>query len=120
ASESPLDLPRMAQDSLAKLEASISNLAELWDSEILPQVQRHIDFLERTNLETLSPIEIIEQLDATLICMEDFWDLHFRTVDPELLALSQFEDLCHDLFDEEMQFSAHRLLQGFDNLTRQA
>jgi pyruvate,water dikinase len=87
---------------------------------MLPQVQRHIDFLERTNLEMLSPSEMVNHLDATLTCAEQFWDLHFRTVNPELLAISQFEDLCHDLFDEEAPFSAYRLLQGFDNLTMQA
>ena len=58
--------------------------------------------------------ELVAQLERTIARSERVWELHFRIGWPMVVALSVFDDLWHDLFND-MGTQRYRLLQGLDN-----
>jgi phosphohistidine swiveling domain-containing protein len=105
----------LGRSSEQKLGAAIARLAERWQTEQLPEIQRNLDNWRSYDLHGAALDELIQHFDTTVACNDRTWEIHFQIAIPMLLAMSMFSDMYSDLFGEHTVLEAFRLLQGFDN-----
>ncbi len=101
----------------AAMQKAMSNLAERWDTEWLPEIKAFLDHWDTYDLGSASMPDLLAHLKDTLEKKKRLAEIHFLTVLPVYVAMGLFDDLYHDLFEDEGAFDAYRLLQGFDNKT---
>ncbi|RPJ58418.1 MAG: hypothetical protein EHM24_28730, partial [Acidobacteria bacterium] len=109
-----------AQQSEARMDAAMASLGARWDGEWLPEIQSHLAWWDAVDLGTASTPALLAHLEETRRRLLRMWELHFRIVLPTYVAMSQFDDLHHDLFADRGAFASYRLLQGFENKTLEA
>jgi phosphohistidine swiveling domain-containing protein len=99
-----------------KAEAAIGRIMpvqlERWNTELLPEIQQHIEALKQIELENASPESLRVYVDEAVERSRRIWEIHFLAVLPSLPPVSIFEDMYRDLFDGETAFDAYKLLQG--------
>jgi pyruvate,water dikinase len=100
--------------------AAIARLAELWNAEFLPEIERHFAAWEAFDLHGASLAALLNHLDESITRARRLWEIHHVIGDPALFAMSMFDDLYRDLFGAEHAADGYRLLQGFSNLTIEA
>ncbi len=105
---------RRAQD---KMMAAMGRLGEMWEDELLPEIKEHLDHLAALGMAGVSMPELVEDLEGAIACSRRLGQLHFLTVLPTYLAMSEFDELYRDLFPSEGAFGSYRLLGGFSNKT---
>lgn len=105
----------MTKKYLEQFDPIVARLADYWDNDLLPEVQRHLADWERFDLPGATPAQLLAHYEQTLKRIERLGELHFLIGFPFLLAMSRFDELYQDLFGDEDRFGAFRLLQGFDN-----
>lgn len=106
-----------ARKYLGKINPVIARLGEYWDEELLPEVKEHLCYWEDFDLSRATGADLLAHLEETVDRMRRAGEIHFLIGFPMLLAMSLFEDLYRELFDDENALDAYRLLQGFDNKT---
>lgn len=65
----------------------------------------------------MSPAELADHLRETWRRSGRLWELHFLTVLPTYLAISEFDELYRDLFPGDEAFASYSLLKGRPNKT---
>jgi rifampicin phosphotransferase len=100
-----------------KLQAVEFRLQELWDTEWLPKLQSLSEAWDEFDLPGASMDELLNHLDESEQRYRALWDVHFQITPPVYHAMGQFDELYHDLFDQDDVFAATKLLQGFPNKT---
>lgn len=99
------------------VQKAMSNLAERWDTEWLPEIKGLLHHWDTYDLGGASLTDLLAHLEDTLEKQGRLAGIHFLTVIPAYVAMGLFDDLYHDLFGDGGAFDAYRLLQGFDNKT---
>jgi pyruvate,water dikinase len=102
------------------IEIAMSRLDTDWREAFLPEIEQHLADWAAWDLHGASLPELLGYLDETVIKAKRLWTVHFLAWLPAMTAISQFEDLCHELFGEKDAFDPYRLLLGFDNKTLEA
>jgi pyruvate,water dikinase len=102
------------------LEAARSVFGKRWRCEWLPEAQGHLAYWRTFDLAAATLPALAVHWDETLTRIRRLYVLQFIVTIPFLTAISLFEDFYGDLFEPATILEAHRLLQGFDNLTLQA
>jgi pyruvate,water dikinase len=97
------------------LDAAADEVGGLWGREILPEVRRHVAFLDRFDLRGATDAALRVHLQDTWQRMKVIWKLHFDIGYPYMVAISRFDDTYRELFGDAEPLASFRLLQGFDN-----
>ncbi len=111
------ELAARAEAGLRRAEAAALRLDELWHNEFLPEIKAHLAYWDSFDLRGATLPALLTHLDDSLKRAERLWEIHFLM--PMALARNQFAELYTDLFGQENALEAHRLVQGFDNLSLQ-
>jgi len=114
---SPEEADARLQRSEEKTMRDIERLAERWDEETLPEVRQHLDWWDSFDLEGASLDALIDHFDETWRRGIRCWELHFLTIVPAYVALSEFEELYRQLFGEASALDPWKALQGTENKT---
>jgi phosphohistidine swiveling domain-containing protein len=113
----PGEMEAQAARTQARVGAVMARLDELWATEWLPEVQRHLAAWEAFDLPGAALPALLAHLEDTIARHRRIWEIHGRVNTPALMALAAFDDLYQHLFGGEDTLKALRLLQGFDNKT---
>jgi hypothetical protein len=95
----------------------MARLDELWATEWLPEVQRHLAAYSAFDLQGATLPALLAHLEEIIARYRRIWEIHFQVNAPSLTAMAAFDDLHQRLFGGESALSSYRLLQGFDNQT---
>ena len=106
---------RMAQRYLAHLNPVMERLAEYWENDWLPEVQRYLTAWESFDLDGAGLPRLLAHLEESVGWIRRVWEIHGRLMFPAYLAISRFEELYGEHFNEAEPLAAFRLLQGLDN-----
>ena len=113
----PEDMGEAMGKAEETLNGYVDRLDEVWKGEWLPEIQAHLEFWDAFDLQGANMDGLTAHLDETFERTARLWEIHFQTVFPVYVAISQFDDLYRDLFESEGAFDAYSLLQGFPNET---
>jgi pyruvate,water dikinase len=111
----PQELEVLNERSQETFDSAIDRLSDIWQIEVLPEVQQYLTEWEAFDLPGASMPELVAHLEKTIVRSARVWEVHFRIGWPMVVALSAFDDLWHDLFSETKALEQYRLLQGLDN-----
>jgi pyruvate,water dikinase len=111
----PHELDAMNERSQEAFNTASFRLEEIWHTEVLPEVQRYLADWEAFDLRAATRTQLTAHLEQTIARSERVWALHFLVCWPMLVAMSAFDDFCHDLFSDGDALEKDRLLQGLDN-----
>ena len=108
-----------AQGALAEaaIRSVLGRLESLWSDEILPEIRAHLVFWDTFDLQTATRRRLVAHLDQTWARLRRIWELHFVTVLPAYLAMSEFDELYRGLFPDAGPLDSYRLLEGLPNMT---
>ncbi|MEZ4727499.1 MAG: PEP-utilizing enzyme [Caldilineaceae bacterium] len=113
----PAEMEERGKAAEAKIGNAMAHLGELWQTEWLPEIKRHLVFWEAVDLPQATMPALLDHLEETIDRTVRLWDIHNRILLPMALAMSLFDDFYQDLFDEATPFGAYQLLEGFTNKT---
>ncbi len=99
------------------VRATLGRLDELWTEQILPEVREHLGFWDSFDLAGATRAALADHLAETWTRLARVWELHFQTVLPAYLAISEFDELYRGLFPDAGGLDSYRLLEGLPNLT---
>jgi phosphohistidine swiveling domain-containing protein len=114
------EVPADEQHVPAPLHAAMFSLATDWATRWLPEVKTHLGYWEQLELSGSTLPILVAVLEETIERTKRLWEIHFKIVQPALVAMSMFEELYGELFGADMAPEARRLLQGFGNQTLDA
>lgn len=106
---------RMSKQQLQILDPILERLEPYWQDDILPEIRQHLAYFESCNLRGLSLEQLRAYFSEGLQRAERLGELHLLATLPAMTAMSLFEELYCELFEEAAPLDAMRLLQGFDN-----
>lgn len=116
-SGTPDEMAAQGARAEAAVRAAIGRLDELWSEQILPEVREHLGFWDSFDLEGATRHALAAHVAETWEHLLRVWELHFETVIPAYLAVSEFDELYRGLFPQAGALDAYRLLGGLPNLT---
>ncbi len=102
---------------MSDLAAALERLDEIWSDEILPEVREHLGFWDSFDLEGATRVAFAAHVEETWARLLRVWELHFVTVLPVYLAISEFDELYRGLFPDAGPLDSYRLLEGLPNMT---
>jgi len=106
----------MTKQQLDKLNPILARFDVFWQDELLPEIKQHLAYFESCDLRGLSLAQLRAHFAESLRRVERMGGaLHMLAGVPAIFAMSQFEELYCDLFEDATPLDALRLLQGFDN-----
>ncbi len=105
----------MEKQQLARLNPILARLDTYWQDELLPEIKQHLAYFESCDRRGLSLELLRAHFAEGLRRAERLGELHLRATLPAMFAVSQFEELYRELFEDATPLEALRLLQGFDN-----
>jgi phosphohistidine swiveling domain-containing protein len=111
----PHELDAMNERSQEAFNTASFRMEEIWHTEVLPEVQRYLADWAAFDLRAATRTQLTAHLEQTIARSERVWALHFLVCWPMLVAMSAFDDFCHDLFSDGDALEKDRLLQGLDN-----
>ena len=108
-----------AQGALAEaaIRGALGSLDELWSGTVLPEIRAHLVFWDSFDLERATRARFVAHLNETWVRLRRVWELHFVTVLPAYLAMSEFDELYRGLFPDAGPLDSYRLLEGLPNMT---
>ena len=108
-----------AQGALAEaaIRDALGRLDELWNDKVLPEIREHLGFWESFDLEAATREALGAHVQETWTRLRRVWELHFVTVLPSYLAISEFDEMYRGLFPESGPLDSYRLLEGLPNMT---
>ena len=113
----PEEMAALGQRAEQAIQGVVGRLGELWDDEVLPEVCEHLDAWESFDLVGASRAELVAHLDDTWARLQRVWELHFVTVLPVYLAISEWDELYRGLFPDSGPLDSYKLLEGMPNMT---
>ena len=113
----PEQMEAQGKQAEEKIHAAMTQFNERWETEYLPEVQRHLAMCAQFDLRGATTTQLLDHFDRVLAGTYRVWDIHFLMAIMFILPQSLFSELCTDLFGDEGAFAAFDLLQGFDNKT---
>lgn len=113
----PEELAARVRSFREKVSAAAFRLAELWEEEWRPELERHWAFWAAFDLAGADLPALLAHLEETLVRGARLYEIHYLLGSPMWFAIDEFETCYCDLFPGTTPLDAHRLLQGFDNKT---
>src|SRR4029434_1635715 len=98
-----------------RLNDAVGRLSELWETEYLPEIKRHLQHWEAIDPARSTPLQLVNELDASLERTRRLYEIHFLIWFPFMAAISMFDDFYREVIGLNSEFDAYRLLQGFLN-----
>jgi pyruvate,water dikinase len=95
----------------------IAQLGSIWQNAFLPEIKEYLTTWKAFDLQAIPLPVLLSHLTETLARSKRLAELHFRIFWPAIVAISEFDELYHDLFGTEDPFGSYSLLQGFSNKT---
>lgn len=92
----------------------LATLADKWEHEYFPVIRQELTRWETFDVQHATLMELVAHLDETMARNTTLFSFHDRLVCPAILAMSQFEDLYHDLFGAEEDGKLHQLLHDLE------
>jgi pyruvate,water dikinase len=117
ATGTPEEMAARGQAAEQAVGMVIGRLEDFWNDEILPQVKEQLAGWDRFDLAGATRAELVAHLDDTWARMRRVWELHFVTVLPVYLAISEFDELYRGLFPDAGPLDSYKLLEGLPNMT---
>lgn len=111
------EMEARARRNREKLMAASQRLAETWEREWRPEIERHWAFWAAFDLAAADLPALRAHLEESLERGARLYKIHYLMGPPMWFAIDEFETFYCDLFPEATPLDAHRLLQGFDNKT---
>ncbi|MGH8907116.1 MAG: PEP-utilizing enzyme [Egibacteraceae bacterium] len=111
----PREMAARGQRMERNLRSLALRLGEAWEREWLPEAAEHIDAMRRFDVATATMPELLAHLDDALDRVTRLWQISMFLSMGVYFAMSEFDDLYHDLFSADGAFDAYRLLGGFSN-----
>ena len=90
--------PHSSAEGEVRLQRAIRELPEQWETKWIPQMQQHLAYFENYDLNSATLPELLTHFDEAIDRIRRMWKIHFLFNIPVVVALSQFEDMCDDLF----------------------
>lgn len=98
---------------LGDMETSL----ERWQRESMQEILGHIEWWDAFDLGAASNDELTSHFEESWQRSLRLWEIHFMTIVPPYIAMSEFEELYRQLFGEASTLDAFNVLQGFPNKT---
>ncbi|MGH2770910.1 MAG: hypothetical protein ACRDJF_10385, partial [Actinomycetota bacterium] len=83
-------LERRAQE---KLMPTMAGLGEMWERQFLPEIEEHLAAMQSRDLAAASIPDLARGLDDVVSRLNRLGELHFLTVLPAYLAISEFDEI---------------------------
>jgi phosphohistidine swiveling domain-containing protein len=113
----PAEIVERARRSEAAMDDTIAQLEERWEAEWLPEILEHLRAMEGLEpRSTPSTVGLVDVIECYWEHLARLWEIHFEIVLPAYVAISEFEDLYHDLLGGD-RFDPYRLLHGYPTRT---
>ncbi len=108
-----------AQGALAEaaIRSALGRLDALWSDEVLPEIRAHLGFWDSFDLEGATRAALTAHVAETWVRLRRVWELHFVTVLPVYLAISEFDEMYRGLFADAGPLDSYRLTEGLPNMT---
>ncbi|MEA2142554.1 MAG: rifampicin phosphotransferase, partial [Solirubrobacteraceae bacterium] len=108
-----------AQGALAEaaVRSVLGLLDGLWSDTVLPEIREHLGFWNSFDLEGATRAAFTAHVAETWARLERIWELHFVTVLPAYLAISEFDEMYRGLFPDAGPLDSYRLTEGLPNMT---
>ena len=113
----PVELAARGQAAEAAIMAVIGRVEAFWAQDMLPEVQQLLAGWETFDLAGAGRSALVVHLDDTWQRLGRMWEIHFETVLPVYLAISEFDELYRGLFPESGPLDSYKLLEGLPNMT---
>jgi pyruvate,water dikinase len=117
ATGTPAEMAARGELAGQAIRAAIGRLDELWSEQILPEVRAHLGFWDAFDLAGATRAALSAHLIETWTRLARVWELHFQTVLPAYLAISEFDECYRGLFPDAGPLDSYRLLEGMPNMT---
>jgi phosphohistidine swiveling domain-containing protein len=115
--DSPEEMAARAERSEAAVRAAIARMGETWEHETLPEIKSHLEWWAAFDLDGASTPDLVAHLDESWERHKRVWVLHFHTVFPAYVAMSEFDELYRSLFEDAGPLDSYRLIAGVPNMT---
>ncbi|HEU4979136.1 MAG TPA: PEP-utilizing enzyme [Solirubrobacteraceae bacterium] len=113
----PEEMEELGRRAEANLMGAIGRLGSLWEDDLLPEIREHLAWWAAFDLAGSSEADLAAHLRETWRRLGRLWELHFLTVLPSYIAVSEFDEMCRALFEGSALLDSMRMLGGFDSLT---
>ena len=113
----PEEMEAQGERSQEQVGMRLARLEESWNEEWLPEIKEHLAFWDAFDLQGATTEDLRAHFEVTLERANRLWLIHFQIVTPVYMAMGLFDDLYHELFEDEGTFDSYQLLGGFDNKT---
>jgi phosphohistidine swiveling domain-containing protein len=113
----PEEMELRGQAAEAAIGAVIGRMGDFWTTDVLPEIQGLLRDWERFDLAGATRAALVTHLDDTWAISGRLWELHFLTVLPVYLAISEFDELYRGLFPDSGPLDSYKLLEGLPNMT---
>ncbi|AKT40595.1 non-ribosomal peptide synthetase [Chondromyces crocatus] len=115
---SPTELAAAMKRAEASVAALLPDLGRWWTETLLPEIEAHLEALDpENNYDFVHRHTLVEALAEAHRRTARLWEIHFRLLQPVMLAISRFVDLCKDLSTDDDPIDPYALLVGFPNKT---
>lgn len=112
--------PHSSEEGGMRLQQAVRDLPEQWETTWLPEMREHLAYWERYDLKKATLPDLLTHLDESIDRIRRMWAIHFLVNLPVVVALSQFEDMCGELFQDNAQVLPYQLLAGTEPFTIRA
>lgn len=113
----PVDVPPEEVGARSKrvqetLSTAMARMGETWRTAYLPEIQAHLAYWTEFDLAGATMPALLTHLDETVVRHRRLYELHMLIWIPFMTAMSLFDELYGDLFEQDSALDAYRLLQG--------
>ena len=116
----PEEMPAAEERAQAALMPALATFKQRWDAEWLPELQRTYDDWAKFDLKSASTEALVARLEVAGELFRRIWQIHFELLVPAMVGFSEFRILYGQLFPEQGDLAAYKLLQGFNNKSLEA
>jgi len=111
----PEQIPEYEARAMAAVVPAVMTFRARWEQEWLPELQRTWDDWAKFDLTTAALPRLLQRLEECETLYHRIWEIHFSLLVPAMVGFSEFLGMHKQLFPEDGEMAAYRLLQGFDN-----
>jgi pyruvate,water dikinase len=116
----PERMPEHEARAMAALIPAVMTFHARWEQEWLPELQRTWDEWAAFDLASAPLPRLLDRLQECEALYHRIWEIHFSLLLPAFVGFSEFVGMHQELFPEDGEMAAYRLMQGFDNKSLEA
>ncbi len=108
--------PDSSAEGEAKLQQAIKELPERLNMSLNPEILLHLAYWEDYDVNNATLPELLTYLDEIIERIRRMWG-HFLLDFPSMVVLSQFEEMCDDVFRDNARIAPYQLLTDSEPYT---